>query len=248
MERRQRVRHPLFWVALAAAVGLAPPLIAEEVDPAELLQEMGDAIEGLDRFIITGDSYADARLPEGLIVEQASQITAKVVRPGSMMLINEAADGGQGIHFHDGVFTIVTQPQNFYAQTEIPKELGAAVSFAIEELEIDAPLMDLMLKDVAGNLKQDADIRYLSESLVRGKLYHHIALRGPEVDLQVWIAAEGLPLPGKLVLTAKWEGGSPRFVAFLDWDTDPVLERSSLEFEPPEGARKIDFARDVRGQ
>ena len=238
----------MFWVALTAVGGLTAPLSAEEVDPAELLQKMGDTIEGLDRFVIQGDSYSDARLPEGLIVEQASQITAKVLRPGSMMLITEAADGGQGIHFHDGVFTIVTQPRNFYAQTEIPNELGAAVAFAMEELEIDAPLMDLMLKDVAGNLAKDADIRYLSPSLVRGKIYHHIALRGPEVDLQVWIAAEGPSLPGKLVLTAKWEAGSPRFVAFLDWDIDPVLERSSLEFKPPEGARKIDFAREVLGQ
>ena len=248
MDRRRRVRHWLFWVALTAVGGLTAPLSAEEVDPAELLQKMGDTIEGLDRFVIQGDSYSDARLPEGLIVEQASQITAKVLRPGSMMLITEAADGGQGIHFHDGVFTIVTQPRNFYAQTEIPNELGAAVAFAMEELEIDAPLMDLMLKDVAGNLAKDADIRYLSPSLVRGKIYHHIALRGPEVDLQVWIAAEGPSLPGKLVLTAKWEAGSPRFVAFLDWDIDPVLERSSLEFKPPEGARKIDFAREVLGQ
>jgi hypothetical protein len=248
MNGRRRLSRWLFWVVLTAVGGLTAPLSAQEVDPAELIQKMGDTIESLDRFVIRGDSYTDARLPEGLIVEQASEITAKVVRPGSMMLATEAADGGQGIHFHDGVFTIITQPQNFYAQTEIPDDLASAVAFAIEDLEIDAPLMDLMLKDVGGNLTKGADIRYLSPSLVRGKLYHHIALRGPEVDLQIWIAAEGPPLPGKIVLTSKWEGGSPRFVAFLEWDTDPVLERSSLEFEPKEDARKIDFARDVWGQ
>jgi hypothetical protein len=238
----------LLWVFLASCFGLMQPLSAEEVDPAELLQQMGDAVEGLDRFVITGDSYADARLGAGLIVEQASQITVRVIRPGSLVLVNEAADGAKGIYFHDGVFTVITQPQNYYAQTEIPKGIDEAVEFAVEELEVDAPLLDLLMRNVADNLSKDTDLRYLSPSLVRGKLYHHLALRGPEVDIQLWIAAEGPALPGKIVLTSKWAGGSPRFVAFLDWDIDPTVERTSLEFEPPEGAIKIDFTRNARGQ
>lgn len=87
-------------------------------------------------------------------------------------------------------------------------------------------------------------MRYLGTSFIREKVHHQIGLRGPEVDMQIWISADGPPLPGKIVMTSKWEGGSPRFVAFLNWDTNPSIPTDSLRFEPPAGATKIEFLLD----
>jgi hypothetical protein len=74
--------------------------------------------------------------------------------------------------------------------------------------------------------------------------YHHIGIRMAEVDLQIWVAAEGPPLPGKMTISSKWEGGSPRSVFFYSWNTNPDFGRESFSFEPPDGATKIEFDLD----
>ena len=119
------------------------------------------------------------------------------------------------------------------------------MDFAVNEVGIEAPLLDLVSQDVAGHLLEDAEeISYLGTSLVRGEIFHHVAIRFAEIDMQVWIAAEGLPLPGKISMISKWEGGAPRFVAFLTWDVDPDIPDGTFDFEAPDGAVEIDFLFD----
>jgi hypothetical protein len=66
------------------------------------------------------------------------------------------------------------------------------------------------------------------------------------VDVQLWIATKGRPLPGKLVITSKWEGGSPRFVAFFDWQVNPNLPSTSFSFDPPDDAVAVKFLIDLK--
>jgi hypothetical protein len=156
------------------------------------------------------------------------------------------AEGSKELYFFDGTLTVSTQPRNFYAQTEIPKQIAAAVDFAVNELTIDAPLLDLLTKDPANTLTEDAEsVVYLGPSLIEGALHHHIAIRRPEVDLQIWIAAEGPALPGKITMTSRWAAGNPRFVGFMKWDLDPEIPEGSLEFRPPSGATRIDFIQNI---
>jgi hypothetical protein len=59
--------------------------------------------------------------------------------------------------------------------------------------------------------------------------------------MQLWIAAEGPPLLRKMAMAYKWEGGAPRFVAFLSWDANPEFSSDLFGFVPPEGATEIKF-------
>lgn len=219
--------------------------LAADPDPNALLSEMSAEIAKLDSYEINGDAYADARLAAGLIIENPSQVRLRLRKPGTLRLTNTDTEDMKEIFFNDGVLTVYSQRENFYAQTEIPEGIESAVTFAMDEIGIDAPLLDFVSTNVSDNLLQAAgDVRYLGTSLIRGKVHHQIALRGPEVDMQIWISADGPPLPGKVVMTSKWEGGSPRFVAFLNWDTSPSIPTDSVRFEPPEGATKIEFLLD----
>ena len=241
-----------FWRGVALAITtlvLTVPLSAQEMDPIALLKKMSSEIENLQSFILEGDAYADARLREGQIIEHASHLTMRVARPDSLHFTNQSAEDSNEIYFSDGTLTVSTQPRNLYAQAEIPAGIDSAVLYAMDELDIDAPLMDLLMANVAENLTEGAsNVRYLGLSLVREKIYHHVSLRGPETDVQVWIAADGPTLPGKIVLTSKWEGGTPRYVAFLSWDINPDLPEGTFHYTPPEGAMKIQFIRDSQEQ
>lgn len=232
--------------ALAFLTLLTRGAEAAEVDPNLLLQKMSQTISGLDRFVIHGESYLDAGLGQGQIIEQASQVTARVMRPSALRITNQDAEGSKELYFVDGTLSINTQPRNFYAQTKIPAQIEAAVEFAMNDLDIDAPLMDLLTSNPADTLTMDAEsVQYLGPSLIRGALHHQIAIRSPELDLQIWIAVEGPALPGKISMASRWEYGNPRFVGFMRWELDPIIPEGSLVFRPPSGAVRIEFINSI---
>lgn len=221
---------------------------AQEVDARALLEKMSAEIAGLDRFVVYGDAYADARLDAGQIIEHSSQVTLRLRRePGAIRLSNRDAEATKEIFFDDGSLSVYSSTDNMYAQAEIPKGVESMLDYAVNEVGIESPMLEIISADIANELLQDADdVSYLETSLIRDQIYHHVGIRSPEVDVQIWVAAEGRPLPGKLVITSKWEGGAPRFVAFFRWDTDPTFERDLFEFEPPDDAVEVEFLAQLK--
>ncbi len=216
---------------------------AQTIDAKLLLKQMSVEIAGLSSFIVHGDAYADARLDAGQIIEHASQVTLRLRRdPGSIRITNQSAEDTEEIYFDDGLLSVYSGNENFYARTTIPKDLDSMLDFAVNDVGIDAPLLDFVSANIADDLLQNAeDVRYLGTSLIREEILHHIGIRTADVDIQIWVANEGRPLPGKLVISSKWEGGSPRFVAFFKWDTDPEFRRDLFKFEPPDDAIEVEF-------
>jgi hypothetical protein len=114
-------------------------------------------------------------------------------------------------------------------------------------MDIDVPLLDFVSANIADDLLKDAEaVRYLDTSLIHNELFHHIGIRLPDVDVQLWIATKGRPLPKKLVITSKWEGGSPRFVALFNWNINPNLSNTSFRFDPPDDAVAVKFLIDLK--
>ena len=229
-------------VALVSCGLLANIASAQEPNPRDLLERMSEEIAGLQSFILSGDAYADARLDAGLIIEHASQATLRVRKPDLFRITNKTSEDIKELFFASGVLTVYTKSRNFYAQTAIPDGAKSALDYAVNEIGIDAPLLDFVAGNVAERLLANAtEVLHLDTSLIRGKLYEHVVIRTPEIDVQIWIASEDPPLPGKMALSAKWDGGSPRTVIFLDWNTDPDFPDGEVQFVPPDGAIKISF-------
>jgi hypothetical protein len=226
---------------------ISTPVVAEDkAEALAILERMSDEIASLDKFVVTGEAYADARLEPGLLIEQSSDVVMRVSRPDKLRITNRSAESTGEIFFSEGMLSVYNGNSNYYAQTPIPAGLNAAVFFAIDEVGVEAPILDFISSDVASYLTEDADsVDYIGLSRFRGQSHHHIVIRTAEIDLQLWVLAEGAPLPAKMALSAKWEGGSPRSVFFFSWDTDPKIKSKTLRFEPPPGAIKIEFDRGV---
>ena len=226
---------------------VAGNIYAQDDQATEILQQMSAEIASLDSFVVNGDGYTDDRLDAGQIIEHSMDVTMRVNRlANALRITNSDAETTKEIYFGNGVFTVYSKTENFYAQKDSPEGIDAAVMFAVDELGIDAPMLDFVFNDVASHLLEDAEaVDYFGLSLFRGKTYHHIGIRAPEIDLQLWIAAEGPPLPGKMAISAKWEAGSPRSVFFFSWDTKPDFGRDSFSFEPPAGSMRIGFNLDM---
>jgi hypothetical protein len=234
-------------IAMVAIGAFATSLLAQELDAKLLLKQMGAEIAGLDSFILNGDAYTDARLTAGQIIEHSSQVSLRLRRnPGTIHITNRDTENTREIYFADGLLSVYSKTENFYAQREIPKGLQAMLDFAVNEAGIEAPLLDFVSANFADDLINDADaVRYLGTSLIRDEVFHHVGVRLQDVDVQLWVATQGPPLPGKLVITSKWEGGSPRFVAFFEWKINPDLPSNSFRFKPPDDAEAVEFLLDL---
>ena len=234
-------RRSIFFAVLVLGITGAR---GEDPDARALVESMSNAIENLAAFTVEGDAYTDARLDPGLIIEHSSHVTLRLRRdPGSIHITNRGAENTRDVYFDDGAVNVYSTADNFYAQAEIPQGVESMLEFAVDDLGIESPMLDLIAADVAKHLLTDAqDIQYLGLSLIRERVYHHVGIRYPETDVQVWIASEGRPLPGKLAISSKWEGGAPRFVGFFEWNTKPQFAADTFTFSPPDGAVRIDFA------
>ncbi len=242
-----QVRKTWQSIVISSAICFSTGAPAEDVDPEALLSQMSAEIAALDAFVLQGDAYADARLEAGHIIEHSSQVTLSLRRnPAAIRVTNRTAEARKEVVFNDGALSAFTSDGNYYARTEIQSSVETFFEYAVERAGVEVPLLDFISANVADHMLEDADeVRYLEKSLIRDKVYHHIGIRSAEIDVQVWVAAEGPPLPGKLSITSKWEGGAPRFVAFFRWDTAPDFSDDLFDFAPPDDAVEIDFLADV---
>ncbi len=232
----------MICITVIAGLTISANVLAQEPDAKELLAQMSAEIAKLDSFVLSGDAYADARLGEGQIIEHSYDATMSVRKPSELRLTNRNSEFTGEIFFADGSVTVFKTGRNFYAKKPIPDGFENAVNFALNDLGIKAPLLEVITQNFADLVADDdVEVEYLGTSLFRGEMHHHIGIRGPEVDMQLWIVTEGIPLPRKMAMSYKWEGGAPRFVAFMKWDTSPELANDTFKFVPPNGATEIQF-------
>jgi hypothetical protein len=112
------------------------------------------------------------------------------------------------------------------------------------------PLAELLSSQFAKILQEKVRAAaYVEPSQIAGVPCDHLALRGDETDLQLWVAQGAQPLPRRLVITYKREDGRPQFWAqFSEWNLAPEVPDALFVFTPPAGAAKIVFAVQQRMQ
>jgi hypothetical protein len=209
----------------------------------EVLNQMAAYTQSLDQISIKGEVFADARLDAGLLVSNSSEIEIKVDRPNSIYMKSFDGVNTKNIFIHKGELTIFNSGTNFYAHAKVPDNIEDAMQHAIDEYGLDMPLADLIFADSAIGLITDQDtVLYLTDkSRIGGVDCHHIAVRGDEIDLQLWVAEGDKPTPRKISMTMKWEGGSPRHTALMEFSPATDMDQKVFEFKPPEGAQEIKF-------
>jgi len=218
--------------------------VRQDARAIEVLKSMSAYTATLDRVAIKGVSFSDARLGRGLMVSNSTEVKVSIDRPGSLHISSFDGVQNKELFFHDGTLTVFNSEKGYYAQANIPKEIEAAIEFALEELEVEAPLLDLIHQDASAHLigSQETILYLTDKSRIAGVDCHHIAIRGAETDVQLWVEEGDRPLPRKIMITSKWEGGSPRFTSNLMWDLDPDFDQNRFMFKAPEGSINIGFA------
>lgn len=218
------------------------PLPAINPVADELLQDLGQYMDGAKQFTFRADVEVDEVSSEGQKIQYDSNVDVTVQRPNRLFAKQEGDLRNRSLWFDGNQFILLDQNLNNYLFVDTPDTLDAAVPF-LEDQGVVLPLSDF----VTGNFYQGviANVKtgdYLGLHQVRGELCHHLAFTQDNIDWQIWIEDGAEVVPCKLIITYKNLPESPQYTAyFSDWNFSPSLSDDLFRFVPPQGASEIEF-------
>ena len=224
-----------------------PGTAASERDAQAMttLQRMADVLSKAQRLSVTAEISFDVVQDSGEKLEFGETRQIVVRRPDRARIDITKRDGAtSGFVFDGQAIAVFNAKENVYATAARPGTLDEAIDYFIHDLDMRFPLAELFSSALAETLQDKVRAAYYVESSrIAGVACDHLAFRGDEADLQLWIAQGDLPLPSRVVITYRDAAGQPQFRAqFTGWNLAPDSPDSLFVFTPPEGAARIAFA------
>ena len=239
-------------IALAAALGgalLAGPASADEADAKRLLKAMSDYMAAQTTVSFHFDSDLEVVTADGLTIGLASSGTIALERPDKLRVTRKGGFADVELVFDGQTATLHGKGQNAYAQIAAPGTVEELADTLRDTYKLPLPGSDLLSPGGAEALMPKVrQVLDLGSGVIRGAECDHIALRGEEVDLQVWISQGDDPHPCRVVITSSAVEGHPQYtVDISDWKAGDAVGAVDFTFTPPEGATevKIDAMTDI---
>jgi hypothetical protein len=242
----------IFFVLVLLA---SAPVTAQQAGPSDskkseeqamaVLKRMAEFIAKAKSFSVTIDAGFDAVQESGQKIEFGE--TRKVVlrRPDRLRVDTTKRNGSQdGLIFDGKEITVFHSKENVYATAAKPGSVDQAVNYLVNDLDTRVPLAELLNSNLDKALPQRVrSAAYVEQSSIGGVPSDHVAFRGDEADLQLWVARDKQPLPRRIVITYKQADGRPQFWAqFSDWNLSVQTPDSLFVYKPSKDAARIAFS------
>ena len=224
-----------------------PSIAAAERDAQTMaiLQRMADFLSQAQRLSVTTEIGFDVVQASGEKLEFGETRQFLIRRPDRLRIDITKRDGAtSGFRFDGQEIAVFNTREQVYATAAKPGTLDAAIAYFINDLDMRFPLAELFSTQLAEALAAKVRTAYnVGPERIMGVPCEHLALRGDQSDMQLWVAQGDQPLPCRLVITYRTAEGQPQFWAqFSDWNLSPDVSDAQFVFTPPEGAARIAFA------
>lgn len=238
------------FVIAVALVGAGAPGNAQDDTSGRIgpraeraLKSMSEYLQGAGEFSFRAAVTYDSVLADELKVQYGGVADVTVRRPDRLRVEYTGDELPRRIVIDGQRFTILDRAANLYATAEVPADLDAAMDEVFESYGYSVPIADFVYSDPFAVLVGSVETGNLvGRHAIDGRPCHHLVFQQETIDWQIWIEDGPAPLPRKLVITYKQEPGAPQYSAVLtDWNLGARAADSYFEFEPPPGARSIDF-------
>jgi hypothetical protein len=220
---------------------------AGHIDPEadKILHSMSDYLKGLPRFSVNIDIDTEVIDLAGQKLQISSSGKIILERPGNLYVARHGAFADVELIFDGKSLTLHGKNLNIYFQKDKPGTIDTAFDTLQGEIGLDAPGADLFYTDSFEELTDSvASSAYLGTVYVNDVECHYLTFREAKVDWQLWVRAEGDPLPMKYVITTKWMTGAPQYaIRFRDWNINPQIAAGVFDFKVPEGAKKLEVVK-----
>jgi hypothetical protein len=224
----------------------------QRIDPRAdaLLRKMSTDLAGMKRFSFDAEHTTEVVTKDGEKIHVLASSSAVVQRPANLRSDRRGPRGAVTLYYDGNNLTVYGARENLYATTKAPGTLDKTIDFAREDLGLEAPAADLLYTDAYSALMEDVvSGTYVDDTMIDGRVCHHLAYRGNETDWQIWIEDGPRALPCRFVITSKKVTGMPEYTVELrNWKVNPALPENEFAFTPPRGAGRIDFLAAAKRQ
>ena len=245
------------WSPALAQAAKAPaqPAAAASDDEAEAIVEPEAAaiLKAAWEWLGAQESYAfhadveyDEVYGEATRVRVGGRADALVRRPDRFKVLFDGDRGRKNYSYDGKRFVLADLRSRTWAEAPVTGTNDAAVGTIVGKLGVQLPLSDFLVTTAAYSASELKGAYVVGESRVAGRRCHQLLLLLPDIDVQVWIEADGNPLFRKLVLTYGDAPGVPQFEAtFTEWYPHAALSDYVFAFLPGDGDRKVELAAPV---
>jgi len=234
------------FLSAALMLGAAAPGFPQSGtdDPKALtvLNRMADNIGALHscsfRLDVSHDEWnADA----DMLVKLNNSHEVFLVGPDKM-LVNSTGDAGHRGFWYDGTEAYTYwYGENNYGRVPAPPTIIAMIQRIHEDYGVDFPAADLLNPTFVDDLiAQSKRIAFLEAVRLGEQDCFHIAAKGKDQDMEVWVSNDAATLPVKYLFRTREKGQVVEYQGtFSDWKMNPDLPVTLFRFTPPPGSREV---------
>ena len=230
--------------AQEAASGTSTEVSGQEISPEAqaVLDRMTAYLRTVKTFTIDSNSTRDEVVAYGYKLQHNEHATVTVQQPNKLRA-EVSGDLRDRNVVYDGTTIVVYSPDDdVYARTRAPDNVGKLINNLLDA-GVDMPMVDVLYQTGAGTLTEGVRGGVLvGDSEIDGADCDHLAFRQATIDWQMWVEKGDKPLPRKILITTRYEAGSPQFQSVLRWNLQPKINASTFVFAPPKDAKEIPFA------
>ena len=131
-------------------------------------------------------------------------------------------------------YTEKKAPENLAEIGRIILPLGQATTGMLFQNVLAEDPTDQLLEGVTEG-------KYAGMDKVGDKPAHHLTFKQPNLDWEIWVAAEGKPFILKAKSQMELPNGKLSSVeTYSNWKVNPTFEKDPFQFKAPEGAKKVE--------
>jgi hypothetical protein len=223
----------------------AAPQQASPLDTAALgaLNRMGDYLNTLEVFQITGEITTEKVLQDGQKIERQAKVDVIADRPNRFRA-NVTDDRSERWLVYDGFkFTLYAPRLRYFTQIDAPPNLDMLADTLEQRFHMELPLVDLFRWGTdRSDFRNITHATVVGPSQINGMTVEQYAFRQEGMDWQIWIQQGDFPLPRKLVLTTMTDDARPQHSVVYDWNLAPSFNNAAFVFVAPAGVQEIPIA------
>jgi len=219
------------------------------VDPeaVDLFRDAMDFLSNLNQFSVEAQSTYEDLLYSGHRVDFEISSSVIVSRPDKLRTERHGMMYNQIFYYNGETLTLYNPSDKVYATEPVPGTLEDMFHYARDTFGISAPVSDLLYKDAFSLMMYEVNFAMVVGKEMIGKIQcNHLLFSRPGVDFQIWIAADGPPLPYKYIVT---DTETPEFLSFTivmrNWNISPAAYDELFNFTPPRETHKVEFLKAV---
>jgi len=228
----------------AGASGAQAAPAGNLVDAASIqaLKDMGAHLQSLKRFRVSTELTGERVLADGQKLSHTATADLDVERPNKLRAVMNSARSHRELFYDGKTVTLYTPAQKYYSTVDFSDNLGKLIETLEQRYNVQLPLQDLFLWGTpAAPVDKIESAMNAGQDFIDDDLCDHYAFRQGKIDWQIWITADGKPLPRKLVITNRADEARPQSVSMIDWNLKPAFKDAVFKFTPPKGAKKIEI-------